>query len=208
MGDWKYIQDNLKETINMIFNDYNINDLSFYEKRNIIFEYLVNDLKYDYDLLEQIMDFKINKTKVTRNPIKELYSIINNKIGICNAISQYYKLLLEIVGIKAYCVICDDGTEVKHQLNLVYDEASDLYSFDDVTSVIVGRGTTTDFFDYDLVFANSINQGNRYLMNNQKFFIVPEEHINYLVNREISLTENLDKLPDNIMSVKNKSKTK
>lgn len=208
MGDWKYIQDNLKETINMIFNDYNINDLSFYEKRNIIFEYLVNDLKYDYDLLEQIMDFKINKTKVTRNPIKELYSVMNNKIGICNAISQYYKLLLEIVGIKAYCVICDDGTEVKHQLNLVYDEASDLYSFDDVTSVIVGRGTTTDFFDYDLVFANSINQGNRYLMNNQKFFIVPEEHINYLVNREISLTENLDKLPDNIMSVKNKSKTK
>ena len=208
MGDWKYIQDNLKETINMIFNDYNINDLSFYEKRNIIFEYLVNDLKYDYDLLEQIMDFKINKTKVTRNPIKELYSVMNNKIGICNAISQYYKLLLEIVGIKAYCVICDDGTEVKHQLNLVYDEASDLYSFDDVTSVIVGRGTTTDFFDYDLVFANSINQGNRDLMNNQKFFIVPEEHINYLVNREISLTENLDKLPDNIMSVKNKSKTK
>lgn len=208
MGDWKYIQDNLKETINMIFNDYNINDLSFYEKINIIFEYLVNDLKYDYDLLEQIMDFKINKTKVTRNPIKELYSVMNNKIGICNAISQYYKLLLEIVGIKAYCVICDDGTEVKHQLNLVYDEASDLYSFDDVTSVIVGRGTTTDFFDYDLVFANSINQGNRYLMNNQKFFIVPEEHINYLVNREISLTENLDKLPDNIMSVKNKSKTK
>ena len=52
----------------------------------------------------------------------ELYDVIYTKVGICNSISQYYKLLLEKVGIKSHCVICDDGTEVKHQMTLIYDK--------------------------------------------------------------------------------------
>ena len=208
MENWKDVQDNLTKTINIIFNGYEINNLSYYEKRKMIFEYLTNTLNYDYDLLNQIKNFEIYKSKIIRDPIKELNSVINNNIGICNAISQYYKLLLEVVGIKSYCVICDDGTEVNHQLNLVYDSDNDSYSFDDITSVIVGRGTIEDYYDYDLQFAHSVNQGNKKIMNDQSFVVLPEDYINYLVNREISLSETLKRLPENILSVKNKSKSK
>lgn len=208
MENWKDVQDNLAKTINIIFNGYDISNLSYYEKRKMIFEYLTNTLNYDYDLLNQIKNFEINKSKIIRDPIKELNSVINNNVGICNAISQYYKLLLEVVGIKSYCVICDDGTEVNHQLNLVYDSDNDSYSFDDITSVIVGRGTTEDYYDYDLQFAHSVNQGNKNIMNDQSFVVLPEDYINYLVNREISLSETLKRLPENILSVKNKSKSK
>ena len=208
MENWKDVQDNLTKTINIIFNSYDISNLSYYEKRKMIFEYLTNTLNYDYDLLNQIKNFEINKSKIIRDPIKELNSVINNNVGICNAISQYYKLLLEVVGIKSYCVICDDGTEVNHQLNLVYDSDNQSYSFDDITSVIVGRGTIEDYYDYDLQFAHSVNQGNKDIMNEQSFVVLPEDYINYLVNREISSSETLERLPENILSIKNKSKSK
>ena len=45
-------------------------------------------------------------------------------------------------------------------------------------------------------------------MNDQSFVVLPEDYINYLVNREINFSESLDKLPENIISIKNKSKTK
>lgn len=204
MGDWQLIEEKLDQMLNTIFSGYDMDKLSAYEKRRIIFEYLANNLEYDYDLLEKIRNFHVNKNKVSRNSILELYSVMNNKKGICNAISQYYKLLLEKVGIKAHCVICDDGTEVKHQINLVYDDETDTYSFDDITSVIVNRGTVSDYFDYDLVFANSVNQGTRDVMTGQRFLILPEEYINYLVNRDSSITRTLDSLPNNLASVKSK----
>jgi hypothetical protein len=208
MGDWKFLQENLVSTIRIIFNGYDINDLNSYEKRKIIFEYLTNTLNYDYDMLEKIRECKVFKTKLRRAPIEELFSVINNKIGICNAISQYYKLLLEILDVKSYCVICDDGTEVNHQLNMVYDSDNNSYSFDDITSVIVGKGTIEDYFDYDLQFAKSVNQGNKNILDDQSFIILPEDYINYLVNREISMSDTLERLPDNIVSIKHKSKSK
>ena len=208
MNNWDFVKDNLTMSISIIFNEFDIGNLTFYEKRNIIFRYLCNTLNYDYDLLAQIKKFQIGKNKLVRDPIRELYSVIKNKKGICNAISQYYKLLLEMVGIKSYCVICDDSTEVNHQLNLVYDSDNDSYSFDDITSVIVGRGTIEDYYDYDLQFANLVNQGNKKIMNDQNFVILPEEYINYLVDRKISLTNTLERIPDNIVSIKNKSKAK
>lgn len=207
MGDWNDLQIKLIKTISIIFNGFDIDKLCSYEKRKMIFSYLIITLHYDYYLLEQIKNFEINKFKLVRDPIKELASVINDNIGICNAISQYYKLLLEVVGIKAYCVICDDNTEVNHQLNLVYDSDNDSYSFDDVTSVVVGRGTIESYYDYDLQFANSVNQGNINIMDDQCFVVLPEDYINYLVNRKISLSETLDRLPENIVSLKNKSKT-
>lgn len=208
MRDWKFLQENLVSTIRIIFNGYDINNLNSYEKRKIIFEYLTNTLNYDYYMLEKIRECKIYKTNLRRDPVEELFSVINNKIGICNAISQYYKLLLEIVDVKSYCVICDDGTEVNHQLNLVYDIDNNSYSFDDITSVIVGRGTKEEYFDYDLQYANSVNQGNKNIMGIQSFFVLPEDYINYLIKREKSISDTLDRLPDNIVSLKNKAKTK
>lgn len=207
MRNWKDIDENLNNTLNIIFEKYDINSLNYYEKRRIIFEYLIKTIKYDYDLLEKIRDFNVYGIRVKRDNFKELDNVIYNKIGICNGISQYYKLLLEKVGIISYCVICDDGTEVKHQLNLVYDSYNDSYSFDDVTSVIVNRGTSEEYFDYNLDYANSINQGNKVVMNNKNYFILPEEFINFLVGREKSLSETLEDLPSNIISIKNKYKS-
>lgn len=208
MRNWESIEENLIKTLNIIFKNYEVNELSSYEKRKIIFEYLSSILSYDYDMLEKIRNFEINRSKIIRDPIQELDNVINNKKGICNAISQYYKLLLEKVGIKSYCVICDDGTEVNHQLNLVYDSDNNSYSFDDITSVIVKRGIVEEYFDYDLEYASSINQGNKNVMNNQCFFVLPEDYINYLVGRDNNLSENLDRLPYNIVSIKSKHKNK
>ena len=208
MLSWEDIERNLVNVINNIFSNYEIDELSTYEKRKIIFDFLCNVIKYDYKMLEGIKNFKINGVRINRNPIQELYSVIYNKKGICNAISQYYKLLLEKVGVKSYCVICDDGTEINHQLNLVYNCDNDSYSFDDVTSVIVGRGTNMEYFDYDLEFANSVNQGNKYIMNNQSFVVLPEDYINFLVNRDDSMSENLEILPYNIISSKSKLRSK
>ena len=208
MLPWNLIENNLTRTINIIFKDYDINNLSPYEKRAIIFEYLTNNLSYDYELLQEIKNFKTKQIKVSRDSIQELNNVIYHKKGICNAISQYYKLLLEKVGIKSHCIICDDGTEVAHQLNLVYNDETDTYSFDDITSVIVKKGSSYDYFDYDLKFASSINQGNKKVMGNQNYLILPESYINYLVKRDNSLTDTITAMPENIISTKDKAKHK
>ena len=202
-----YMDKKLKDTINCIFQDYNINDLSLYEKRKMVFDYLVDNLKYDYELLDKIKDFKISKIRVKRDLRGEFIRVLDDGLGICSSISQCYKFLLERVGIKSYCVICDDGTNVRHQLNLVYDMENDTYSFDDVTSVIVGKGTKEDFFDYDLSFANYIGQGNKYLINDRCFVFLPEEWLNTVVRRKNGLCETLEVLPKDIVSMKKRKRS-
>lgn len=197
-GNWNVIKSKLRNKINKIFEDCEIDKLTDYEKRKMIFDYLCRTVSYDYDLLESIIESGLSINKLSRNPYYELASVIDNNVGICNAISQYYKLLLECVGISSYCVITNDGTEVLHQLNLVVDPVNYSYSFDDVTSVIVGRGTDLEFFDYDLEMANKMNQGLVNVMENRKWFILPEVYISYLVGRDNSPTITLDKLPINI----------
>ena len=204
-GNWIDIEMKLQNMLEEIFSDYNFENLSSYEKRKIIFQYLCDNISYDYESLNNIRDFKEGKKQISRNSFLELSNVINKKIGICNAISQYYKLLLEEVGITSYCVICDDSTQVRHQLNLVYDDYQKTYSFDDVTSVIVGRGTNEEYFDYDLEAANFFNQGNVEIFGNKKWFILPEDYINYLIGREKTSIKNLETLPNNIVSVKQNS---
>lgn len=208
IGNWDCIKNVLHKNLNIIFQDCDINLLNNYEKRKIIFEYLCNNVSYDYDLLDNIRNFVLYKTPVVRELYLELENVIYNHKGICNSISQYYKLLLEEVGIKASCVICDDGTPVKHQLNLVYDDINDSYSFDDVTSVIVNRGTIEDFFDYNLEFANSVDQGNEIVLDDKYWVILPNDYINYLVGKNSDSAEELSFLPDNIISVKGNLKGK
>ena len=212
-GNWNEIHVKIQKEIKKIFANYNIDKLSKYEMRKIIFDYLCDNLKYDYELLEKIKKFniiiqngKVDKSNVlVRNPYLEFKNVLDNKIGVCNSISQYYKLLLEEVGIKSYCVICDDGTLVNHQLTLVYDEDKNIYSFDDVTSVIVGRGDLSTFFDYDLEVANSLNQGNKEIFNNNKWVILDEEYISCLVGKEHPTYEVINQLPSNISMVKSKN---
>lgn len=209
-GNWNEIHIKIQNEIKNIFINYNFDELSKYEIRKVIFYYLCNNLKYDYSLYKKIRKFNIsikkgliNKDNVlVRNPYLELKNVIDNNIGICNSISQYYKLLLEEVGIKSYCVICDDGTLVNHQLNMVYDEEKDTYSFDDITNVIVGSGDLSTFFDYDLETANSLNQGNEEILDDNKWVILEEEYISYLVGKESPKYKTIDKLPSNISMVK------
>ena len=204
----KNLEIKIKEAIKTIFNNVDINELSNYQKRQIIFSHLCKTLSYDFELLSKIYDNQVNKTKNKRNPKEELQSVVFNNVGICNAISQYYKLLLEQVGVKAYCVICDDGTPVNHQLTLVYDVESGFYSFDDVTSVIVKRGEREDFFDYDIEHANAKGQGNKKIMQDESFVLLPEEYINnFAIGRDSSPYESLTTLPTNISSTKTSKNT-
>ena len=175
------LEKKISQTIKIIFMDYDMDSLSKYERREIIFDYLTSELSYNFSLLEKIRERELDKKNVTltRNPRQELLDVIYTKNGICNGISQYYKLLLEEVGIESYCVICDDGTEVKHQLNLVHDEESNSYSFDDVTSVIVGRGSKQDYFDYDVEAANKLKQGTKPVYEDRNYFILPETYVNW-----------------------------
>lgn len=200
-GDWNKINSKLGMDIKHIFNGYDIDILSDFEKRKIIFEYLSNNISYDFELLDAIREFHINRTPVARDSYLELDSVIFESKGICNGISQYYKLLLEKIGVKSICVICDDGTPVKHQLTLVYNEETDSYSFDDVVSVIVGRGTIDDYFDYDMQTANLHNQGNRFVHNDKKWFILPDSFIYFLIGRDIKNAINIEDMPENIRSV-------
>ena len=204
------LEKKISQTIKIIFMDYDMDSLSKYERREIIFDYLTSELSYNFSLLEKIRERELNKSKVTltRNPRQELLDVVDTKKGICNGISQYYKLLLEEVGIKSYCVICDDGTEVKHQLNLVNDEETDSYSFDDITSVIVGRGSKQDYFDYDVESANKLNQGTKPVYEDRNYFILPETYVNYLVGRDNSISPEIKKLPENILSQKEKHEIK
>lgn len=203
-GNWNEISNKIDSDISIIFDGIDISVLSDYEKRKIIFEYMCNNFSYDFSLLDSIKKAKEEKIPFGRDLHDELISVIYEKNGICNAISQYYKLLLERVGVASRCVVCDDGTNVNHQLNLVYDKENDGYSFDDVTSVIVNRGTIDVFFDYDIEFANSVSQGNKEVMEDLFWVNMPDNNINYLVGRDFIDEEDNFNIPGNIESIKKK----
>ena len=56
----------IEEEISIIFNDYDIDELSQYEKRKRIFEYLVENITYDNDQLDKI---KFNNMKTQKKVI-------------------------------------------------------------------------------------------------------------------------------------------
>lgn len=208
MNDWEYISESVDDAIEEIFKFLPIHTMSDYERRKTIFEYLTKTLEYDYDQLDIIKKGQIEKKRPSRNPTQELMSVINANLGICNGISQYYKLLLERIGIKSHCVVCDDGTEVNHQIVLVYNQDTDTYSFDDVTGVVVGRGTQEEYFDYDVSQANKYGQGNKRIYEGREFIVLPEEYINFVVKRTQGPTKTLDFIPHNMRSLKQKPATK
>lgn len=265
IGDWSKIKEKLILEDRKIFSKYDKDKLNEYEKRKIIFNYLVNNLSYDYNKLFDIhlsnLDIQINllsneekedliistlenyninnkenykllKYKIynnsiekTRNSPQELFDVIDNHCGICNGISQYYKLLLELNDIYSVCVICDNNTPRNHQINLVYNKEKDIYSFDDITSAITGNFVNDRCFDYDLESAQEINQGIRtvgYLLDKRQnnnltpdsFFdtfgiILRSEVIDLYIGRDkpfytkYNLEDNNNcRLPNNIVSSK------
>lgn len=214
MRDWNKVNDELNKMFFEIFKGVNINELDFYTRRKMIFEYLCNNIVYDYELLEKIKINNLNRDiGVKRDAYLEIESVLKNRMGVCNAIAQVYKLLLEKVNIYSLCVICDDSTNIKHQLNLVYDEENDSFSFDDVTSVIVNRGTVDEFYDYDLEDATKNKQGGKPVYNGNCWMYLPTDYIYFLVGKNDSeyLKYNYEQnksyeIPNNIIS--NKKRTK
>jgi len=206
MVTWEEIDKKITLKIEQIFKNKPIYTMSSYERRKTIFEYLCNNVTYDHELLQDIELAKYFNEKLSRNPTTELMSVVDKQHGICNAISQYYKLLLEKVGVKSYCVICDDQTEINHQLSLVYNDETNTYSFDDVTSVIVKRGTQEEYFDYDVEQARKLGQGTRILLTHQYFTFLTEEYIDYVVKRKQHPYTTINELPTNIEKVKQSGK--
>ena len=132
LGNWKELSIKFNDLNQKIFLSYNVNELTDYEKRKIIFNYLCDNLEYDYEYLDRLIKIAKNETEDThRSPYKEVESVLINSKGICNGIAQVYRILLELNNILSLCVICDNGMEVGHQLNLVYDKDHNTYSFDD-----------------------------------------------------------------------------
>lgn len=91
---YKQIDDLLTNRINTIFFGLDKENMSDYEKRKIIFNYICEHGIYDFKKLENISG--------PRDIIDELYMALDEKPAICSAFSQYYKLLLEKVGIFLY----------------------------------------------------------------------------------------------------------
>lgn len=215
-GNWNKLNEKLNCIDEIIFKSYEKDKLSDYEKRKIIFDYLCNHLSYDYKYLERLI--KISKREVEdtyRNPYKEIESVIYNNIGVCNGIAQFYRILLELNGIYSLCVICDNGMEVGHQLNLVYDRENDSYSFDDVTSVIVGVDSADNLFDYDKEYASSIGQGNKRILDEEdgEWMFLTSEYIDMILGRKSDFSSQFGiddgvnySLPKNIKSIKDNEK--
>ena len=247
-GNWNYIKEKIQEEDNNIFEGFNKTNLNDYEKRKIIFNYLCSNITYDYiayiDILlkrvrsKEEVDEYIKEKRITddrlirliynryeikdyikrRSPVEELLNTIDNHEGLCNSISQYYKLLLEYNDIYSVCVICDNLSLRNHQINLVYSKDNDTYSFDDISTAITSKELKDKCFDYDLDTAKEINQGIRpvsYLSNiKAKEFdsfgvILSSEIINYYIGRKdnsyliYGLENNSNvTLPDNIISRK------
>ena len=164
----------LDQRIKEIFFDKDLNLLTNYEKRKIIFDYVCQKGKYNFKLLNDI-----SNNKASRNLISELYAALNEEESICNGFAGYYKLLLDRLNIYSVCICCNDGTNVPHQLNLVKNDDG-TYSFDDVTSGIVRKENKDDYFDYDQEDANRLGQGKKYIEDTDKYYIIISIIYDYL----------------------------
>lgn len=185
-------KEEIEYLINKILNQIkNEKHMSQYEKRKNIYNYLVHNKKYDYEYFEGIINNHEKKwKKYPRNPEKEFLSPILTNKGVCNGFSQMYKLLLEKIGIYSICINCMIKYEdefIGHQLNLVYNEESNTFSFDDVTFGIIKQ--TNEYFDYDSPEELEELQGLKPIYKNIKWLILDEELINYYAKRDKSIID-------------------
>ena len=141
------------DMIEEIFKDEDMDTLSKFEKRRKIYNYLIENEKYDDEYYEKVFNSfheKDYRKRFPRNQGQEFISPIVEKKGVCNGFAQAYKVLLEKIGVYSMCLVCAveyRNEYVGHQLNLVYDDDSDTYSFDDVNFGIETK--TEEFFNYD-----------------------------------------------------------
>ena len=67
-ANWIEIKEKLKQEDKLIFKGINKNNLDDYEKRKIIFDYLCDNLTYDYDLIVDIFlsSFNFRRNNITK----------------------------------------------------------------------------------------------------------------------------------------------
>lgn len=175
----------LYQTNKKIFQNYDISSLSDREKRKIIFDYLVDNSTYDYELLNRI------RSRKQRNSEEELETYAETRHSVCNAIAEFYKMLLSYNNIYSICIVCIQESQNMpgghHMLNLVYDEQTNSYSFDDITMTIIERDYLKEKygdlvgFDHDKYFNYDLNTANQYGQGNKKPYNFTDGNY-YLVN--------------------------
>ena len=170
--DFNNINIHLERILNEVFKDKDRDSLTNLEKRKLIFDYLVNNNDYDFNLLNDIL------SSGKRYPAEEIYSILEGMekgrgIGVCNAFSYIYKLLLEKCGIPSMLMLCElrendiseleqkglirslvkrgqDGKFIIDHMFILVQNDNGTYSFDDPTCAILDRDKGINYFNYDL----------------------------------------------------------
>lgn len=173
----------LKPVVEEIFANKDFKSLSNFQRRQAIFNYLVNHTEYDFDLLNDIYSGK------NREYADELVSVFDpgKKKGVCNSFSYAYKTLLDLLNIPCMLVICNVEEDsinslkakgvntnspmikrnsagkylIPHMMVLVQN-ADGTFSFDDITYAIFNRGTEKEstFFNYNNQAVKNHNQIN------------------------------------------------
>lgn len=194
------------------------------------------EITHDSDMIFQIMRrIKVGEYKKGNSGIESVKKVFEQGVGLCNSDSQVYKMLLELNGIYSVVVFCDNNELRLHSINLVYDIDSDSYSFDDISTYTAAKSyldVTPDMsFDYDLEYAyNVLHQGGlpkketqknlfekdgKYMEDKKCFYIYSSDVINFYFGKpydewykqfDLEKNDNI-MLPDNIVSLKNNSKS-
>lgn len=178
MLNWSEIEPLIEQKLKTIFNNDDYHNLSIYERRKKIYDYLCDTLEFDEEeLYNQNKDIK-----------KEIMDVLNNNKGICNSISYVYKILLEKVNVYSLVLFCKDEDDM-HTILLV-DNGNGTLSFDDISIGIYSKKVSgvgisiEERFDYDLEDAKDMNQGIRKIDSNNNYLILPSESVNYFMGKK------------------------
>jgi len=176
--NWSEIEPLIEQKLKTIFNNDDYHNLSIYERRKKIYDYLCDTLEFDEEeLYNQNKDIK-----------KEIMDVLNNNKGICNSISYVYKILLEKVNVYSLVLFCKDEDDM-HTILLV-DNGNGTLSFDDISIGIYSKKingvgiSIEERFDYDVEDAKDMNQGIRKIDSNNNYLILPSESVNYFMGKK------------------------
>ena len=181
------------DLIEEIFKDEDINNMSKFEKRRKIYSYLVKNKQYDNEYMSGIYSNYHNNTnnkRFARNLQQEFLHPMVTEKGVCNGFAQVYKVLLEKIGVYSMCLNCAveyNNEYIGHQLNFVYDDEIDTYSFDDITFGIQNN-TTEEYFNYDDPEEKAQGVGPITKVDSKeiKWAVVGDEYVNLYMKRYFS----------------------
>lgn len=178
MTKWSEFEIVINNKLNEIFENTDYHNLSLYERRKKVYDYLYNSLSFDFDELED------NSKDVD----KQLRDVLFNNKGICNSISYVYKIMLEKAGVYSMVLFCKDEDD-DHTIVLV-DNGDGTLSFDDVSIAVYSKtktGIMTDKesrFDYDFEDAKAMQQGINDINEKEKYLIFQSKVVNYLFGKD------------------------